>query len=98
MISRPSLVPPHLGPLGGTPGPPSLGPHRGTGRLQGLEGLLTAALLLHTLSLQVALPPLLQEAAVGASDPLEQRQCLLGGQEHCGRRGVGQRPQGPRLS
>lgn len=46
--------------------------HRGTGGLQGLKGLLVAALLLHALSLKIALAQLLQEAAVGTADPVEQ--------------------------
>lgn len=68
--SLPSSVALQLGLLRGTL---SLRPHRGTGGLQGLEGLLVAALLLHALSLQVALAHLLQEATVGTSDPLEQQ-------------------------
>lgn len=59
--------------------------HRVLGRLQGLKGLLITALLFHALPLQVALSELLQEAAVGSADPLEQRHCLLRGQEHCSR-------------
>lgn len=79
-------VPLICGPRGGPTGrAPS--PHRVRGRLQGLEGLFVAALLLQALSLQVAPTQLLHEATVGTSDPREQRQCLLRGQEHCSRRG-----------
>lgn len=82
-------------------GPPHDGlalPHRSAGGLQGLEGLLVVAHFLHALSLQVALAHLLQEADVGTSDPPEERQCLPPVQEHCGRRGRGQRPEGAQPS
>ena len=59
---------PRVGPTWG-----DTGAHCGGGRLQGLEGLLTAALLLQALPLQVALAQLLHKAAVGTADPLEQR-------------------------
>lgn len=75
-------------------GPSAPDPHRGVHGLDGLKGLLVVAHLLHALALQVTTAHLLQEPAVGPAHPRQQRQRLLGGQEHCRGRARASRPSG----